>query len=152
MTPISAASMNKIEQELTDSQTIARGYAVKSVTLPPVDASTFTVVTVTIPISTAIEEMNIMLPNGALIIVFKDLNYCLTATNGGSKIKPNNKGLGVTSVLSQTSLELTPGDQVSDYVLCADVYIQGADLYLKFFANLTSEITVAIPVEYIARG
>ena len=153
-TPVSAEKMNKIEQELSDNQTITRGYAVRSVTLPVKNVSTFTIVTVAIPIPTTIEEMNVMLPGGALIVVFKNLNYCLIDRLDVPNIKPNNKGLGATSVLTKNSLVLTTGDQASPYARCADMYILGAGLYLKFFNYSTSEAVtdLVIPIEYIARG
>lgn len=152
VTPISATNMNKIEQTLFDSQTFARVSTIKTVTLPLKYEPTFYIVTSTIPISATTEEIDIILPSGALR-VFRNLNYCLIY-HAVPLIKPNNRGFDVISNLAQSELELIAGDQVSPYAKLADAYIQGTDLYLKFFNQSTSVVVtdLAIPVEYIARG
>lgn len=167
VTPISATNLNKIEQELSDipsktiANTVSRVLATKSGLSFPARTGAgpyiYTPVTLTFPISTTVEEVEIQVDK-AHIKLFKGINYAvMTGYNEGTpNIRAVNLGYGATfSAASDIVAPLVKtSGAMNTNIKLADAYKSGGFIYLKFFSIYSGEALgpYSDDFEYILRG
>jgi len=114
----------------------------------------YTVVTVTIPIASTVEEIELKVGSGH-VKLFRGLDFALVF-GAGSTVKPIIKAINLTyggTLATLTSLTEVGTIFTSSQLYMIDSYISGSSVILKIASNTAPLLTgVSETFEYIARG